>query len=72
MLGKLIFVVFFILFTIASILLPVQIFPGSLIEGRFNLPMEYESCVSAVVNGLVYGVVVWLVFLVIGKKITEE
>jgi len=25
-----------------------------------------------VVNGLVYGVVVWLVFLVIGKKITEE
>lgn len=72
MMGKLIFIIFFALFTTASILLPAQIFPGSFIEAYFNLPAEYGSYVSAIVNGLIYGVAIWLIFLVIGKKIAEE
>ena len=72
MTGKLIFIVFFVLFTTASILLPAQIFPGSVIEGYFSIPIEYRSYVSAVINGLIYGAAIWLIFLVIGKKITEE
>jgi len=72
MTDKLIFIVFFALFTTASILPPVQIFPGSAIEGYFSIPIEYRSYVSAVINGLIYGAAIWLIFLVIGKKITEE
>lgn len=72
MLGKLIFIIFFALFTIASILLPIQIFPGSFIEKWISLPVEYGSYISAIINGLIYGTATWLIFLAIGKKIAEE
>jgi len=72
MFGALIFIVFFALFTTASILMPIQFFPGSLIEKWLNIPEEYGNYVSAVINGLVYSTTTWLVFLIISKKITEE
>ena len=72
MFGTLIFIVFFALFTVASILVPIQFFPGSLIEEWLNIPEEYGSYVSAVINGLVYSTVAWLIFLIISKKIAEE
>ena len=72
MFGTLIFIVFFALFTVASILVPIQFFPGSLIEGWLIIPEEYGSYVSAVINGLVYSTVAWLVFLIISRKIAEE
>jgi len=72
MFGTLIFIVFFALFTVASILLPIQFFPGNLIEGWLNIPEEYGNYISAVVNGLVYSTITWLVFLIISKKIAEE
>ena len=72
MFGALIFIVFFALFTVASILMPIQFFPGNLIEKWLNIPEEYGNYVSAVINGLVYSTTTWLVFLIISKKITEE
>ena len=72
MFGKIIFITFFALFTTASILLPIESFPGNLIEKWLNLPEEYENYVSAIINGLIYSAIIWLISLVINKKIAEE
>lgn len=72
MFGALIFITFFILFTAASLLLPVQLFPGSLLKLWLNLPDEYESCLSAIINGLTYSIIVWLIAFFVNRKIAEE
>jgi len=72
MFGTIIFIIFFAIFTTASILLPVQFFPGSLLENLAIIPEEYEQYVSAIANGLVYSTIVWLISLAINKKIKEE
>ena len=72
MFGTIIFIIFFAIFTTASILLPVQFFPGSLLENLAIIPQEYEQYVSAIANGLLYGAIIWLISLAINKKIKEE
>ena len=72
MFGAIIFIIFFAIFTTASILLPVQFFPGSLLENLTIIPQEYEQYVSAIANGLIYGTIIWLISLAINKKIKEE
>ena len=72
MFGAIIFIIFFAIFTTASILLPVQFFPGSLLENLTIIPEEYKQYVSAIANGLIYSTVIWLISLAINKKIKEE
>ncbi|MCD6242523.1 hypothetical protein J7K06_02385 [Candidatus Bathyarchaeota archaeon] len=72
MFGAIIFIIFFAIFTTASILLPVQFFPGSLLENLAIIPDEYEQYVSAITNGLIYSTIIWLISLAINKKIKEE
>jgi len=72
MFGTIIFIIFFAIFTTASILLPVQFFPGSLLENLTIIPQEYEQYVSAIANGLIYSTIIWLISLAINKKIKEE
>jgi len=72
MFGAIIFIIFFAIFTTASILLPVQFFPGSLLENLAIIPQEYEQYVSAIANGLIYSTIIWLISLAINKKIKEE
>jgi len=72
MFGTIIFIIFFAIFTTASILLPVQFFPGSLLENLAIIPQEYEQYVSAIANGLIYSTIIWLISLAINKKIKEE
>ncbi len=72
MFGTIIFIIFFAIFTTASILLPVQFFPGSLLENLAIIPEEYEQYVSAIANGLIYSTIIWLISLAINKKIKEE
>ena len=72
MFGAIIFIIFFAIFTTASILLPVQFFPGSLLENLTIIPEEYKQYVSAIANGLIYGAIIWLISLAINKKIKEE
>ena len=71
--GGAIFLAFFFLFTIASYAVPVPLFPGNLVSalGFATVPTEYAPFVSAVVNGLVYGFVVWLVFVVVSRRFEE-
>jgi len=67
-----IFVAFFLLFTCASIAVPVPMFPGNMISTWLRIPVSgYTSYVEAVVNGLLYGFITWMVFFLVNRKIDK-
>jgi hypothetical protein len=68
-----IFIAFFIMFTAASIAVPVPLFPGNLIASFLNIPfLEYAIYIEAITNGITYGIVIWFVFYLIGKKLDNS
>lgn len=70
--GKPILAVFFLIFTAASLLIPVQMFPGNLLCFMFGLSTSsYAGLLSAVFNGAVYGVILWLIFALLSRKLEE-
>ena len=75
--GAPILMIFFLLFTVGSLLAPFPMFPGNFlcyeISARTGPVIEaYVPYLSACFNGLLYGVVVWLVFAGISKKLVHE
>jgi hypothetical protein len=63
---------FFSLFTVASLLIPVPMFPGSWFCALIGQGVQdYVSILSAVFNGMFYGVILWLVFIGISRKLEE-
>jgi len=65
-------VAFFSLFAAASLLIPVPMFPGSWFVGLMGQgALEYMSVLSALFNGLFYGVILWLLFIGISRKLGE-
>jgi len=70
--GGVIFLIFFVLFGVASYAVPTPLFPGSVVPSWFKtVPTAYAPLMGAVVNGIVYGSVVWLVFVLISRKFEE-
>lgn len=71
--GGPVFLAFFVLFAAASYAVPVPLFPGSYVPflGIVEIPSGYAPLISAVVNGLVYGAVVWLVFVLASRRLEE-
>ncbi len=68
-----IFVAFFLLFTCASIAVPVPLFPGNMIPTWFRISLsDFAPYVEAVVNGLVYGFVTWMVFFLVDRKMDKS
>jgi hypothetical protein len=66
----LILLAFFSLFAAASLLIPVPMFPGSWLCTLIGQgTQEYVGVLSAVFNALFYGVILWLVFIVISRKL---
>jgi len=71
--GALILIVFFSLFTAASLLIPSPMFPGNLFCTLIGEIMsDYARFLSAVFNGVFYGVILWLVFVVISRRLEGE
>jgi hypothetical protein len=71
--GALILIVFFSLFTVASLLIPSPMFPGNFFSTLIGQSIgEYVKYLSAVFNGLFYGVILWLVFTVISRRLEVE
>jgi len=71
--GGAVFLAFFLLFTLASLAVPVPLFPGNMIHSILRLPVDsYAPFVSALTNGITYGFVVWLVFFVATRKLDES
>jgi len=71
--GVLILIAFFSMFTAASLLIPSPMFPGNmfctLIGGAES---AYVGFLSAILNGVFYGVILWLVFVAVSKRLEEE
>jgi hypothetical protein len=63
---------FFSLFAAASLIIPVPLFPGSWFCALIGpSAQEYVGVLSAVFNGLFYGVILWLVFVGISRKLEK-
>ena len=70
--GGAIFLAFFVVFSVASYAVPdVRLFPGSDFPSWFAVPIAYARLTGSVVNGIVYGCVVWLVFVLVSRKFEE-
>ena len=68
-----IFVAFFLLFTSASIAVPIPLFPGNMMSTLFGIPAsEYMPYLEALTNGLTYGFITWIVFFLVDKKIEKS
>jgi len=68
-----IFVAFFLLFTSATIAVPVPLFPGNMVSTLFEMPVsEYMPYLEALTNGLTYGFISWIVFLFLARKIENS
>lgn len=68
--GMLILAVFFLMFTSASLLIPSPMFPGNvfcMLIGKAT--SQYIEYLSALFNGVFYGVILWLVFVVISRRL---
>lgn len=70
--GKPIFLTFFLFFTLVSIIVPIPLFPGNMIPIWLGIQTnEYSLYLNALINGITYGFIVWLIF-VIGVKQIEK
>ena len=68
-----IFAAFFLMFTSASIAVPIPLFPGNMIPSLLKMPpSDYLSYLEALTNGLTYGLITWMIFLLIDKKIESQ
>lgn len=68
-----IFVVFFVFFTVATIVAPVPMFPGNMIYTLLGIPSTpYAFYISAIINGITYGLVAWIVYVLASKKIEKS
>jgi pilus assembly protein TadC len=71
--GLPILLAFFSMFMVASLLIPYPMFPGNVLCQLIGESIsEYARYVSAVFNGVFYGVILWLTFLGIGRRFEEE
>jgi hypothetical protein len=65
-----IFFAFFLLFTSASIAVPIPLFPGNMVSTLFDFPVsEYIVYFEAVTNGMTYAFISWIVFSLLIRKL---
>ena len=71
--GTIILVVFFVLFTGMSMLIPSPMFPGNVLCTLIGgAAVTYGTYVSAFFNGVLYSVVLWVVFTSISRRFERE
>lgn len=65
--------VFFILFTAASLMIPSPMFPGNVLCTLIGASViQYKAVVSALFNGILYSVAMWLIFVGVSRRLTQE
>jgi len=71
--GAPILTVFFAMFTIASLLIPSPMFPGNVFCDMIGEAIsQYAKYLSAFLNGVFYGVTLWLFFAAISRRFDQE
>jgi len=67
-----IFFAFFILFTVASVAVPIPLFPGNMIPPLLGIQtFEHLHYLRALTNGLTYGFITWMIFYLVDKRIEK-
>lgn len=71
--GGPVFFVFFVLFLVASLAVPVPLFPGNMFPTWLNLSATADllHLLSAVVNGFMYGSLIWAVYVLATRNMDE-
>ena len=73
--GGAIFLAFFIFFTLATLAVPIPLFPGNMVHSVFSslgIPVSlYSSLFNAVANGILYGFIVWMIYVLVSKRLEE-
>lgn len=70
--GTVILIFFFLIFLVTSLLTP-SMFPGNLICVLLGASLsQYAGLVSAFLNGAFYAVVIWILFVILSRKLEEE
>ena len=68
-----IFFAFFLLFTSASIAVPIPLFPGNMVSTLVEFPAsEYIVYLEALTNGMTYAFVTWAVFFLLVRKLESS
>jgi hypothetical protein len=68
-----ILMVFFVLFTAASLMIPSPMFPGNVLCTLIGASVaQYTAVVSALFNGVLYSVTLWLIFVAVSRRLTQE
>jgi hypothetical protein len=68
--GGSILIAFFSIFLLASLLIPHPMFPGNLFCTLIGeVTSRYVGYLSAIFNGIFYGTILWLVFIVLSKRL---
>lgn len=71
--GILILMVFLLTFTIATILVPIPLFPGNFLCSLIGIPSsESTKYLGAIINGAFYGLIAWFVFIFITRNLVKE
>lgn len=70
--GVLILVVFSLLFTVASLLIPSPMFPGNFFCSIIGVLDEYSMVFGAIFNGVFYGCILWLIFVAFSRRLLKE
>jgi uncharacterized membrane protein len=63
MIGAVVFVIAFVLFLLISFVIPMP--PGEWIIEQYIpdiIQTDYEALASGIINGVIYGVIIWLIF----------
>lgn len=72
MLKGMLIITFFSIFTIVSILIPIPLFPGSwLLLWIGDGMLFFQTLLSSLFNGLVYGSILGIVFHAISQKLEQ-
>jgi hypothetical protein len=68
-----IFFAFLLLFTSASIAVPIPLFPGNMVSTLVEVPAaEYIVYLEAFTNGVTYAFITWAVFFLLVRKIESS
>lgn len=71
--GAIILLVFFGLFSAASLLIPSPMFPGNVLCKLVGgVAFENIRYFSALFNGILYGGTLWLLFTGLSRRLTQE
>jgi hypothetical protein len=70
--GAAIIMVFFSMFVLASLLIPLPMFPGNVFCALLGVASEYFKYLSAIFNGVFYGIILGLIFVAISRRLGRE